>query len=59
MYHKKILPGWFTFFIPNHFKTQGVCDEAMRKIPWMLRYVPDKYKTQGMCIKAVKEDTCA
>ena len=56
MYHEKLLPGWCAFFIPNQFKTQRVCDEAVRNMPCMLRYVPDKYKIQGMCIKAVEKD---
>ena len=56
MYHEKILLGWYAFFIPNRFKTQRVCDEAVACNSYMLGYVPDQYKTQGMCIKAVEED---
>ena len=56
MSHEKVLPGWCAFFIPNHFETQRVCDEAMAYKPRMLGYIPDKYKTQKMRIKAVEED---
>ena len=56
MYHEKILPGWCAFFIPNRFKKQRVCDEAVARNPYMLGYVPDQYKTQVMCIKTLEED---
>ena len=30
MYNEKILSGWCAFFfIPDHFKTQEMCDEAV------------------------------
>ena len=51
MCHEKILPGLCTFFIPNHFKIEKVCDEAVACSPCMLGYIPDQYKTQEMCDK--------
>ena len=54
--HKSIL-RW-VIEIPDHLKTQEVCDEAVRIGPWSLRYVPDHLKTQEMCNEAIKLDPC-
>ena len=39
---------------PNHLKTQGMCDVAVRMEPCSLGFVPDHLKTQGMCSEAVQ-----
>ena len=39
--------------IPDHLKTQEVCDEAVRTESLSLAYVIDCFKTQEMCNKAV------
>ena len=39
----------FFEFLPNHFKTQDMRNEAVRNNPWALSHVPDQYKTQEMC----------
>ena len=48
------MPSVVLFFTPDHFKTQGMCNEAVEKNPHMLGHVPDQYKTQEMCDKAVR-----
>ena len=54
MCYKKMLPAWYTFFIPDHLKTQEICDKVVTRNPRMLDYIPDKFKTQEMYIKAVE-----
>ena len=44
--------------IPEHLKTQELCDEAVDKNPLSLAYVPDRYKTQEMCDKVVRNKLC-
>ena len=39
---------------PDHLKTQEMCDEAVRNIPWALKFVPDRFKTEEMCIKTLE-----
>ena len=43
-------------FIPDHLKTQEMCDKAVAHNPRVLDYIPDKFKTQEMYIKAVEID---
>ena len=54
--HKSIL--LWVIEIPDHLKTQEMCDEAVRIGLWSLRYVPDHLKTQEMCNLAIKLDPC-
>ena len=56
MCYKKMLPAWCTFFIPDHLKTQKMCDKGVAYNPMMLGCISDKFKTQEMCDKAVEED---
>ena len=44
--------------VPNHFKTQKMCDKAVDCIPWSLAHVPNYFKTQEMCNKAVYKNPC-
>ena len=37
----------------DHFKTQEVCDKAVRNIPYKLLFVPDCLKMQEMCNEIV------
>ena len=39
--------------IPDHFKTQEMCNETVAQFSYPLRYVPDHLKTQEMCSQAV------
>ena len=39
--------------VPDHFKTQEICDQAVSKDPFMIQYCLDKYKTQEICDRAV------
>ena len=34
------------FFIPDHLKTQELCEKAIEKNPWGLDYVPDPCATR-------------
>ena len=40
--------------IPDHLKTQEICDEAVDINPLSLAHVPDRYKTQEMWDKVVR-----
>ena len=42
------VPCWIKE-IPNHRKTQEMCDEAVRTNPLSLAYVPDHLRMQEMC----------
>ena len=44
--------------IPDHFKTQDMCIEAVRIEPFLLACIPDHFKTQGMCNQAVCNMPC-
>lgn len=41
--------------VPNHFKTQKICEKGVGKGPWYLYHFPDHFKTRKMCKKAVKK----
>ena len=51
-----LLPTSGLFFIPDHLKTQEMCDKEMDIEPCFLRLVPNRLKTQGMCDKAVHNE---
>ena len=42
------VPNWIKE-IPDHLKTQEMCNEAVCMEPWSLKFVPDQYKAQEMC----------
>ena len=48
MYKKAVeaVPSWLKY-VPDNFKTQGMCYEAVQKRPCLLEYVPDWFVTQG------------
>ena len=39
--------------VPDDLKTQEMCNEAIKKVPWLLYDVPDYLKTQEMCNEAI------
>ena len=41
-------------FIPDHLKTQKMCEKAVEEDPWWLYAVSDHFKTQEMCNKVVE-----
>ena len=43
--------------VPDHLKTQEICNEVVSTYPCLLEHVPDHLKTQQMCDKAFREDT--
>ena len=42
--------------VPEHLKTQKMCNEAVQSEPWMLEHVPEHLKTQEMCNEAVQSN---
>ena len=50
-----MIPNWFKE-IPDQYKTQKMCNEAVQNDPEMLEHVPDQYKTQKMCNEAVQRN---
>ena len=48
-----LLPTSGLFFIPDHLKTQEMCNKGVDMELCFLWFVPDHLKTQGMCDKAV------
>ena len=43
--------------VPDHLKTQEMCQKAAEVDPWQLKFVPEDLITQEMCNKAV--DDCS
>ena len=43
------------FYIPDHYKTQEMCDRFISDDPFSLRYIPEKYKTQQMFHETVDD----
>ena len=42
--------------VTDCFKTQKICDDAVRRDPYYLPFIPDNLKTQVMCEKVVKDN---
>ena len=42
--------------VPDHFKTQEMCEKSVEKDPWWLFNVPNRFKTDRMCEKAVQKN---
>ena len=56
-FFKNVIPHLFVENIPDHlFKTQEMCNEIMRTVPYAFHDIPDRFKTQEMCIEAVELD---
>ena len=43
-------------YIPDKYKTEDMCNNAVNSKPWVLQYVPDQFKTQDMCDSAVDNE---
>ena len=43
-------------FVSDPLKTEKMCKNAVKKLPYLLRYVPGQYKGQQMCGKAILEN---
>ena len=41
-------------YVPDYFKTQEMCNEAVKIKLWMLLFVPDHFWTQEMCSKVMR-----
>ena len=39
-------------FLPDHLKLE-MCQNAVKKLPFVIRYVPDWCKTQKLCDKVI------
>ena len=48
---------WTLENVPNNFKTQGMCNEAVHRGQRNLRHVPDWFVTQQQ-VKLWHDDTC-
>ena len=46
---------WWLGCVPDHLKTQEMCNEVVCKISAIQLFVPDHLKTQDMCNKVVKD----
>ena len=44
-------------YIPNHFKTQEMCEKVVENEPYSLKFVPDHFKTEKLCDQAIKDDS--
>ena len=44
--------------VPGYFKTQDMCNEAVRINPLSLAFAPDYFKTEEMCKRIVKKNPC-
>ena len=54
VYDEVVAPSPYKLqFVPDHFKTQEMCNNAVREGTYSLRFVPDHLKTQEMCDNAV------
>ena len=51
------LTSWI-ITIPDHLKTQEMCNEAVRINSLSLAYVPNHFKTQGTCNEVVHNKPC-
>ena len=40
-------------YVPDHFKTQKMCENVVKKNPNPLAYIPNYFKIQEMCNKTV------
>ena len=49
------VPGWL-IEIPEHLKTQEMCDEAVGIEPCSLVFVPDHLQTQEICDAIARKD---
>ena len=45
---------WSLYDVPDHFKTQKICEKVVKDDAYFLQFVPDFLKTQEMCNKAVR-----
>ena len=48
--------SYLILFIPDHLRTQEMCNEVMRNNPIGFFFIPDHFKIQEMCIKAFEPD---
>ena len=44
-----------SFYIPDQYKTQEICDRIISEVPFSIRYVPGQYKTYEMCDEAIDD----
>ena len=44
---------WKLGFVLDRYKTQEMCEEAVKWVPWIFQYDLHEYKTQEMCKRDV------
>ena len=49
---------WQLYDVPDHFKTQDMCDQAVWGHPFSLKYVPDWFVTQQQMKIWHDDDDC-
>ena len=53
---KNTFQPWRLHSVPDHFKTQEMCERAIEDEPETLEYVPNHFKTQTMCERAIENE---
>ena len=57
---KNVIRHLLLEYIPdNILKTQKMCNEIIRTIPFVFHLITDRFKTQEMCIRGVEADPWA
>ena len=41
-------------FVIDHLKTERMCNNAVKKLPFLIKYIPNQYKTKKICDKNIK-----
>ena len=44
-----------TTMVPDHFKTEEMCNQTVENNPYRMRFIPVHFRTQEMCIKAIEK----
>ena len=48
---------WVLEDVPDHFKTQEICERVVENKPETFQFIPNHFKTQEICDKAIKVDS--
>jgi len=51
--------SWMLGCVPEAFRTEELCQNAVKNCGDMLRFVPEKFKTKELCTQATEQDGCA
>ena len=42
-------------FVIDHLKTERMCNNAVKKLPFLIKYIPNQYNTNKICDKNIVE----